>query len=101
MRFPLPPRSGAAARLGALIALILLAACGAGPQAGTGRGAGSGSRAAALAEQRQDNAAAARAVAALQRRYSAGGYRATRSWQSANALDATIVRSLVRPLAGS
>jgi predicted alpha-1,6-mannanase (GH76 family) len=91
VRFPLPPRSGAAARLGALIALILaVAACGAGPQSGTGRAAGVNSRAAALAEQRQDNAEAARAVAALQRRYGAGGYRATRSWQSANALDATI-----------
>ena len=90
MRSPLLPRSGAAALLGALIALTLLvAACGTGPQAGTGRGAGSGPRAAALAEQRQDNEAA-RAVAALQRRYGAGGYRATRSWQSANALDATI-----------
>ena len=68
----------------------MLAACGAGRQAVAGRGAGIGSRAAALAEQRQDNAEAARAVAALQRRYGAGGYRATRSWQSANALDATI-----------
>ncbi|HEY1346323.1 MAG TPA: hypothetical protein VGF54_15155, partial [Streptosporangiaceae bacterium] len=29
-------------------------------------------------------------MAALQRRYGAAGYRATRSWQSANALDATI-----------
>src|SRR5690348_9503125 len=84
-------RPGAAARLGAFIALVLvLAACGAGPQAVAGRGAGSGSPRAALAEQRQDNAEAARAVAALQRRYGAGGYRATRSWQSANALDATI-----------
>jgi len=91
VRSPLPPRSGAAARLGALITLILVVtACGAGPQAGTGRGAGINSRAAALVEQRQDNAEAARAVAALQRRYDAGGYRATRSWQSANALDATI-----------
>ncbi len=91
VRFPVPHRPGAAARLGALIALVLvLAACGAGPQAVTGRGAGSGSPGAALAEQRQDNAEAARAVAALQRRYGAGGYRATRSWQSANALAATI-----------
>ena len=73
-----------------LIALVLaLAACGAGPQA-AGRVAGGGSPAAGLAEQRQDNAEAARAAAALQRRYGAGGYRATRSWQSANALGATI-----------
>ena len=90
MRFPLPPGPAGAARLGALIALILVvAACGADPQSGTGRGAGINSRA-ALAEQQQDNAKAARAVAALQRRYGTGGYRATRSWQSANALDATI-----------
>jgi len=81
VRFPVP----------SLIALALvLAACGAAPRAPAGRGAGSGSPGAALAEQRQDNAEAARAVAALQRRYGAGGYRATRSWQSANALDATI-----------
>ena len=91
MRFPVPLRPGAAARLGGITALaFVLAACGAGPPAGTGRGAGSGSAGPALAEQRQDNAEAARAVAALQRRYGAGGYRATRSWQSANALDATI-----------
>ena len=91
VRFPVPHHPGAAARLGALIALVLvLAACGAGPQAVAGRGAGPGSSGAARAEQRQDNAEAARAVAALQRRYGAGGYRATRSWQSANALDATI-----------
>jgi predicted alpha-1,6-mannanase (GH76 family) len=87
----MPPRSGAAARLGALVALVfVLAACGAVPQAGTGGGPGGGSPGAALAEQRQDNAEAARAAAALQRRYGAGGYRATRSWQSANALNATI-----------
>ena len=91
VRFPVPHHPGAAARLGALIALVLvLAACGAGPPAAAGRGAGLSSLGAALAEQRQDNAEAARAVAALQRRYGAGGYRATRSWQSANALDATI-----------
>jgi hypothetical protein len=91
VRFPVPLRPGAAARLGGITALaFVLAACGAGPPAGTGRGAGSGSAGPALAEQRQDNAEAARAVAALQRRYGAGGYRATRSWQSANALDATI-----------
>ena len=90
MRFPLPLRPGAAARLGGITALaFVLAACGVGPPAGTGRGAGSGSTGPALAE-RPDNAEAARAVAALQRRYGAGGYRATRSWQSANALDATI-----------
>jgi len=91
VRFPVPHRPGAAARLGALIALVLvLAACGADSRAAAGRAVGSGSPGAALAEQRQDNAEAARAVAALQRRYGAGGYRATRSWQSANALDATI-----------
>jgi len=85
-----PHRPGAAVGLGAFIALILaLAACGAGPQAAGGRGAGSGSPG-ARAEQRPGGAEAARAVAALQRRYGAGGYRATRSWQSANALDATI-----------
>jgi hypothetical protein len=90
VRFPLPLRPGAAARLGGITALaFVLAACGVGPPAGTGRGAGSGSTGPALAE-RPDNAEAARAVAALQRRYGAGGYRATRSWQSANALDATI-----------
>jgi predicted alpha-1,6-mannanase (GH76 family) len=90
VRFPLPHRPGAAACLGALIALALvLAACGAGPAAG-GRGAGSGLPGAARAGQRPANAEAARAVAALQRRYGAAGYRATRSWQSANALDATI-----------
>ena len=91
MRFPVPLRPGAAARLGGITALaFVLAACGAGPPASTGRGTGSGSAGPALAEQRQDNAEAARAVAALQRRYGAGGYRATRTWQSANALDATI-----------
>jgi predicted alpha-1,6-mannanase (GH76 family) len=68
----------------------MLAACGAGPAPGTGAGAGSGSPGAAPAGQRHANAEAARAVAALQRRYGAAGYRATRSWQSANALDATI-----------
>ena len=73
-----------------LIALALvLAACGTGPAAG-GRGAGSGLPGVAGAGQRPANAEAARAVAALQRRYGAAGYRATRSWQSANALDATI-----------
>jgi hypothetical protein len=91
VRFPVPLRPGAAARLGGITALaFVLAACGAGPPASTGRGTGSGSAGPALAEQRQDNAEAARAVAALQRRYGAGGYRATRTWQSANALDATI-----------
>jgi predicted alpha-1,6-mannanase (GH76 family) len=91
VRFPVPLRPGAAARLGGITALAcVLAACGAGPPAGTGRGAGRGSAGPALAEQRQDNAEAARAAAALQRRYGASGYRATRSWQSANALDATI-----------
>jgi predicted alpha-1,6-mannanase (GH76 family) len=90
VRFPLPHRPGAA-RLGALIVLALvLAACGAGPVAGTGRGAGSGFPGADSAGQRRANAEAARAVAALQRRYGAAGYRATRSWQSANALGATI-----------
>jgi predicted alpha-1,6-mannanase (GH76 family) len=91
VRSPLPHRPGAAARLGGLIALTLvLAACGAGQRAAASHGAGRGSAAAALAEQRQDNAKAARAAAALQRRYGASGYRATRPWQSANALDATI-----------
>jgi predicted alpha-1,6-mannanase (GH76 family) len=81
VRFPVP----------VLIALVfVLAACGAGSRSGTGRAAGGGSPGAGLAEQRHGNAEAARAVAALQRRYGAGGYRATRSWQSANALDATI-----------
>ena len=75
MRIPLPHLPRAAA----LLTLILvLAACGTGHQPAAGHGAASGP------------AAAARAVAALQRRYGAGGYRATRSWQSANALGATI-----------
>jgi predicted alpha-1,6-mannanase (GH76 family) len=52
--------------------------------------AGAGPAGSALAEQRQDNAKAALAVRALQRRYRASSYVATRSWQSANALEATI-----------
>ena len=67
----------------------MLAACGPGHRAGPGQGAASGP-AAALAGQRQDNAEAAVAAAALQRRYRAFTYAGTRTWQSANALGATI-----------
>jgi len=87
--FPFRRRPRGAARIGGLITLVLaLAACGPGYRAASGAAAtGPGS---ARAEQMQDNAEAARAVAALQRRYRASTYVATRSWQSANALGATI-----------
>ena len=52
--------------------------------------ASAGPAGSALTEQRQDNARAALAVRALQRWYRASSYIATRSWQSANALEATI-----------
>jgi predicted alpha-1,6-mannanase (GH76 family) len=80
-----------AARAGGLAALVLaLAAGGLGYRAAAGHGPGAGSPGSALAERMQDNAKAARAAAALQRRYRASTYVAARSWQSANALRATI-----------
>jgi predicted alpha-1,6-mannanase (GH76 family) len=69
--------------------VLVLAACGPGYRVATGSPAAT-STGAALAEQRQDNAEAARALAALQRRYRAFTYAGTRTWQSANALGATI-----------
>ena len=78
------------ARAGALIILVLaLAACGAGDVVATSHRPGATARP-VLTEQEQGNAEAAAAAAALQRRYRASTYVATRSWQSANALTATI-----------
>jgi predicted alpha-1,6-mannanase (GH76 family) len=89
--FPFRRRPRGAARIGGLITLVLaLAACGPGYRAVTSAGAAATGPGSALVEQMQDNAEAARAVAALQRRYRASTYVATRSWQSANALGATI-----------
>jgi predicted alpha-1,6-mannanase (GH76 family) len=74
------------ARASALV-ILALAACGPGYRAATNHRPGAAVRA-ALTEREQDNAEAA--AAALQRRYRASTYVATRSWQSANALTATI-----------
>jgi predicted alpha-1,6-mannanase (GH76 family) len=87
--FPCPRCPRHAARAGALIILALaLAACGPGYRVAISHRAGAPTRASALAEQEQDDAEAA--AAALQRRYRASTYAATRSWQSASALGATI-----------
>jgi predicted alpha-1,6-mannanase (GH76 family) len=89
--FPLRRWLRGTAPIGRLLTLVFaLAACGPGYQAVTGAGTAATGPGSALAEQRQDNAEAARAVAALQRSYRASTYIATRSWQSANALGATI-----------
>ena len=86
----MPYRPRGAGRITGLFVLVLvLVACGPGHRAASSPAAGT-SAGAALAEQRQDNAEAARAVAALQRRYRAFTYAGTRTWQSANALGATI-----------
>ncbi|HCU91485.1 MAG TPA: hypothetical protein DHU96_01470 [Actinobacteria bacterium] len=78
------------ARISRLSVLLLaLSVCGLGFGAVTGRPAGAG-QAGSAAERIQDNAEAALAVTALQRRYGASSYTATQSWQSANALAATI-----------
>ena len=69
---------------------FVLAACGPGHGTGAGYRAGPGAPGYPRAGQMQDNARATRAVTALQRRYRASTYVATRSWQSANALGATV-----------
>jgi len=73
-----------------VLVLTLVAACGPGHEGAAGHRAGAGPPGSSRAGQLENNARAARAVTALQRRYRASTYIATRSWQSANALGATI-----------
>jgi predicted alpha-1,6-mannanase (GH76 family) len=91
-RRPRPASSRQLTRSSAIIGLILvLAVCGLGFRQVTGHRAGTAAAArASRAEQLADNAEAAQAVAALQRRYSPVTYVGTRTWQSANAIGATI-----------
>jgi predicted alpha-1,6-mannanase (GH76 family) len=91
-RRPRPARSRQLTRSSRVISLIMvLAVCGLGFREVTGHRAGTSAAArASRAEQQADNAEAARTVAALQRRYRPVTYVGTRTWQSANAIGATI-----------